>query len=295
MATCCPYCRNLVAEGTTWIVISWGNRLINTPQKMNGWNLRIHPIFQTIIFRCKMFIFWGVPSWKLTSPPKKRYFWRWCSFSPGGICARSLVGKTFFIGDFIMIFPEEGGLAVFHPIINITCEWTHQREGLAHHFKLDLEKYQNISLYSIWNSMISQSKDATSRASGLDTNNEVANRVVLSLSRCQSCGQMWMSVRISWRGWAPPPVRAKRSSTTSAGAEGSTKIRVLASGFLVRNPLGTVDMGRVFRAYIQLPCSCLARLAGNLFFPCLSALRNWVPCNCSMLILRGCKPNHIAP
>ena len=60
MATCCPYCRNLVAEGTTWIVISWGSRLMNTPQKMNGWNLRIHPIFQTIIFRCKMLIFGGV-------------------------------------------------------------------------------------------------------------------------------------------------------------------------------------------------------------------------------------------
>ena len=78
--------------------------------------------------------------------------------------------------------------------------------GLAHHFKLDLEKYQNISLYSIWNSMISQSKDATSRASamqGLDTNNEAANTVVLSLSRCQSCGQMWMSVSICWRSWAP--------------------------------------------------------------------------------------------
>ena len=28
------------------------------------------------------------------------------------------------------------------------------------------------------------------------------------------------------------------------------------------------------------------------FFPCVSALRNWVPYNFSMLIFWGCKPNH---
>lgn len=105
--------------------------------------------------------------------------------------------------------------------------------------------------------------------------------------RCQSCGQMWMSVSICWRSWAPPPVRAKRSSTTSAGAEGSTKIRVLASGDFWSGILWALWIWVVFGAYFLHP-----RLAGNLFFPCLSALRNWVPCNFSMLILCGCKPNH---
>jgi len=141
--------------------------------------------------------------------------------------------------------------------------------GLAHHFKLDLEKYQNISLYSIWNSMISQSKDATSRASamqGLDTNNEAANTVVLSLSRCQSCGQMWMSVRICWQGWAPPPVRAKRSSTTSAGAEGSTKIRVLASGDFWSGILWALWIWVVFGACFLHPSSH-CHVVQPIFFP----------------------------
>ena len=86
-----------------------------------------------------------------------------------------------------------------------------------------------------------------------------------------SCGQVWMSCENMF-GRAPRPVRAKRSSTTSEGTEGSTKIRVLASGFLIRNPLGgcAKHLWRLFGysflhpAPIFVPCSCLAT---NLFFP----------------------------
>ena len=34
----------------------------------------------------------GIPSWELIYP-LSRHFWRWCSFSPGGIWTRSLEGK----------------------------------------------------------------------------------------------------------------------------------------------------------------------------------------------------------
>lgn len=137
--------------------------------------------------------------------------------------------------------------------------------GLAHHFKLDLEKYQNISLYSIWNSMISQSKDATSRASamqGLDTNNEAANTVVLSLSRCQSCGQMWMSVRICWRGWAPGRCVQKDHPPLLQEPKALLRFeswpRDFWSGILWALWIWVVFFVLIF--YIQLPCSFLADL-----------------------------------
>ena len=46
-------------------------------------------------FRCDIALGWYLqclPSWELTYPPK-RYFQRWFSFSPGGICDRSLEGR----------------------------------------------------------------------------------------------------------------------------------------------------------------------------------------------------------